>query len=650
MSQLKAHTDSITTTHCFPGEPLMLTTSPDNSMKLWIFDMPDGGARLLRIREGHSAPPLSIKFHGSNGQNIISAGDDSTLRVFNITIDTLNRSMGTASYNRKLSKKQNRFKVDKHKMPSIVKFTSEVTRDKEWDSIAAIHNGVLQSTTWSYHKSKMGDLKLIPEKYQNRKNETSIEATCLSLTICGNFVVIGYSSGDLIRFNIQSGIERADYGNPNPAHANSSVRGVCTDNLNQFVCSGGGSDGLIKFWSFKSVKPEPIAIIQLDKGILLFESHRESGMLCVALDDFTIKLIDLDTKVIIREFKGHSALVTDVCFSPDSRWLITASLDCTVKVWDIPSAYLIDHFQVENACTSINMSPTGQFLATTHVNFLGIYLWANKSLFNHISLRAINPESEAPFVDLHQNMLVPSTITMDNIDVDMETIRLDESGEALECNYTTPEQLESILITMSSFSISKWQNLLNLDLIKQRNKPKAPLQKPKQAPFFIPTVTGPEIQFDLTNDKETDENSKILHFTNVENLSKFGKMLKQTSTNDNGDEDKYQSCIDYLLNLGPSMIDMDIKSLSVDNGGSVYVMQQFMKLLIRMFKTNLNFELTQSYLGVFLKSHAVEISKTKELRECLDEIERAQNEGWNNLEEKLFYGIGVVSALRNFVG
>lgn len=49
-SQLVAHNASITTTMCFPNEPLLFTSSPDNSMKLWIFDMPDGGARLLRIR------------------------------------------------------------------------------------------------------------------------------------------------------------------------------------------------------------------------------------------------------------------------------------------------------------------------------------------------------------------------------------------------------------------------------------------------------------------------------------------------------------------------------------------------------------------------------------------------------------------------
>ena len=40
----------------------------------WIFDMPDGGGRLLRIREGHAKPPTKIRFYGSLGNNILSAG------------------------------------------------------------------------------------------------------------------------------------------------------------------------------------------------------------------------------------------------------------------------------------------------------------------------------------------------------------------------------------------------------------------------------------------------------------------------------------------------------------------------------------------------------------------------------------------------
>lgn len=42
--------------------------------QVWIFDQEGGGARLLRIRQGHSAPPTTIHHHGNDGKNILSAG------------------------------------------------------------------------------------------------------------------------------------------------------------------------------------------------------------------------------------------------------------------------------------------------------------------------------------------------------------------------------------------------------------------------------------------------------------------------------------------------------------------------------------------------------------------------------------------------
>ena len=85
-----------------------------------------------------------------------------------------------------------RFEEDPYQMPAIMQFTSECTREKEWDSIAAIHGGLVMATTWSFHKNKMGDLKLVPEQFQNRNRKDFLaEATCLALTYCGNFVMIG---------------------------------------------------------------------------------------------------------------------------------------------------------------------------------------------------------------------------------------------------------------------------------------------------------------------------------------------------------------------------------------------------------------------------------------------------------------------------
>ena len=57
-----AHFGSVTGLKSLPNEPLIVSSSPDNTMKLWIFDLADGAGRLLRIREGHAEPPTVIRY------------------------------------------------------------------------------------------------------------------------------------------------------------------------------------------------------------------------------------------------------------------------------------------------------------------------------------------------------------------------------------------------------------------------------------------------------------------------------------------------------------------------------------------------------------------------------------------------------------
>jgi U3 small nucleolar RNA-associated protein 21 len=79
-----------------------------------------------------------------------------------------------------------RLQKDTHAMPPINQLSSCMQRDKQWDSIASLHEGRYLGTTWSYNKIRMGDHKLIAPNF-----DKSILSTCLTVTHCGNFVLIG---------------------------------------------------------------------------------------------------------------------------------------------------------------------------------------------------------------------------------------------------------------------------------------------------------------------------------------------------------------------------------------------------------------------------------------------------------------------------
>ena len=58
----EAHMGPISKVEFVYGEPIMISAgAEDNSLKVWIFDAPDGSARLLRSREGHKGAPSRIR-------------------------------------------------------------------------------------------------------------------------------------------------------------------------------------------------------------------------------------------------------------------------------------------------------------------------------------------------------------------------------------------------------------------------------------------------------------------------------------------------------------------------------------------------------------------------------------------------------------
>lgn len=470
----------------------------------------------------------------------------------------------------------------------------------------------------------MGEMKLLPERLykKNRSLDVEVIATTLCLSHCGNFVIIGYSSGHVDRFNMQSGLWRDTYGNP--AHS-SAVRGVASDTLNKVIITG-GSDAKIKFWSFKSQNNKSFRTLKVPEAVNFFRSHQESSMLAVALEDFTMLIVDIDVKEVVRKFNGHFAQITDASFSPNSRWLITSSMDCSIRTWDIPSGQLIDQFRTDSACISINMSPTGECIATAHVDYLGVFLWSNKTLYSHITLKALTPEEEPPLMALPEDIDI--TIKEEEIEIKQEPIE-----------FVSPEQLTAELITLSGLPTSRWQHLLNLDVIKQRNKPRAPPKVPKSAPFFLPTVPSLSVTFDL--EREDTSNSKLITPETLTNLTTFGKLLdKSVETND------FTSVTDSLKQLGPSLIDFEIKSLAPEGGGSVSVMLQFLKCIEYMLKSNKDFELAQSYLSVFLKVHGKTIAEEEILRNYLPSIQSCSSVSWNKIQEKLFYNMCIITSLK----
>lgn len=354
-------------------------------------------------------------------------------------------------------------------------------------------------------------------------------------------------------------------------------------------------------------------------------------MLAVALEDFSVYIVATDTRRLVRKFVGHTAQLTDATFSPDSRWLITSSMDRSIRTWDVPSAQLVDQFQTENPCVSLNMSPAGDALTTAHVDGLGIFLWCNRTLYVKVTLKSLDPDDVIPVVALPECAVVSRE-------------EKEEERELEEAEFASPDQISRELVTLSGLAGSRWQNLLNIDVIRGKNKPREPPKAPKAAPFFLPTVPSLSFQFDLSDAQapQSGTNTKLLAPKTLTNLSPFGKLLQQTrETNDFG------AVVEKLKGFGPSMIDFEISALAPEGGGTVEVMLQFLKCVERMLQSNRDFELAEAYLGVFLKNHGSTIADEEELRNYLPNVQSCHGVCWNKVQEKLLYSLCVVNNLKS---
>jgi hypothetical protein len=162
-----------------------------------------------------------------------------------------------------------------------------------------------------------------------------------------------------------------------------TVTGIVTDTLNT-VCITASLDGVLKVWDF--TKLTLLHRLNIGTGVNRVSMHRESDLLAVAGDDHAVIVVDIAARRIVRRFPCGRSPVVDMCFSPDGRWLVIASVDA-VRVYDLPSYKLVDWFRFAKPLTSVSFSPKGDFLATTHVQTLGTFLWANKAHFARVAMQ-----------------------------------------------------------------------------------------------------------------------------------------------------------------------------------------------------------------------------------------------------------------------
>jgi U3 small nucleolar RNA-associated protein 21 len=398
-----------------------------------------------------------------------------------------------------------------------------------------------------------------------------------------------------------------------------SLCGLAFDSLNTRLISC-DINGNIKLWRLKSKTLLSSTSILDQENIYITKMivHRDSGLISLAFNDYTIKIYDFDTMTFkcIRTFTNniHTNDITALAFMPDARWLLTTSLDKTMRIWDIPSGQLIDVIEFDQAIITLAVSPNGDMLATGHTDALGVYLWSNRSMFGGLTIGSTT-------------------------EIDKEQLLVGE--------FQSPEQISTNLITLSALPESKWKNLLVLDTIRQRNKPKEPINLPKQAPFFLPTVSNLRGFVFINSNDENGTEKKQSHIHQIQQFlyeSSLTNLLDHQQSNSSLSND----VINLLKDLGMAKIEYELRCLSPEQGGSLKRMLTFIDVLDQAFDYKQNYDLISSYLALFIQLHGTNlIWKNEELIEKIRKIQFKQKDTWSNLQRQLNTSIALVKYIKS---
>jgi len=106
---------------------------------------------------------------------------------------------------------------------------------------------------------------------------------------------------------------------------------------------------------------------------LCFRSY--NGQLVAVLADWSIACYNILNLPSVKYFLGHTKEVTDVQVSGDGKYLVSASLDSTIRKWDLSSGKLIHTFRGhERPVKNVAFSPDGRFILSQELGFKTI-LW-----------------------------------------------------------------------------------------------------------------------------------------------------------------------------------------------------------------------------------------------------------------------------------
>ena len=148
-----------------------------------------------------------------------------------------------------------------------------------------------------------------------------------------------------------------------------------TDRVNTVLFHQGGQlvisssdDATIRIWELFGDDPKSMSLH--DVSYLRSSSVNSNGTLIAGVDGYhEISVTKKDSKSILRKGYGHIDDVSCVVYSPDDKYIASASYDKTVRIWDANTLECIHVLKGHTtAVMDVSFSPDGKYVVSTSLD------------------------------------------------------------------------------------------------------------------------------------------------------------------------------------------------------------------------------------------------------------------------------------------
>jgi WD40 repeat protein len=109
---------------------------------------------------------------------------------------------------------------------------------------------------------------------------------------------------------------------------------IVSEATGQIVSGGNSKLEVINLKNLSQGKIEMKGVNRLKIEIVAI--HPDGNLLASAMDDYTIRIWDVNTQEELMRLYGHENSISDLHFTPNGRLLISSSLDGTIRLWGVP--------------------------------------------------------------------------------------------------------------------------------------------------------------------------------------------------------------------------------------------------------------------------------------------------------------------------